>query len=205
MRFSIICPSFLGAYNNAATGRDKKIVRMIHSVVGQTFQDFELIIVADGDPRTVEIVTPYFYEYLPKIRILEIPKQKLWAGAVRNAGISKALGEIITYIDVDDMWGASHLQIINDNFGDADWVWADHLTYEPKSDSFVPYKTDIEKHGRCGTSSVSHKRSMDAYWINNDYSHDMVFIKTLKIASKNYKQIPQTEYMVCHVPNSFDY
>jgi glycosyltransferase involved in cell wall biosynthesis len=204
MRFSIICPSFLGSYHNAAKDRDKKIVRMIESVISQTFQDFELIIVADGDKRTVEIVEPYFYEYLPKIRILEIPKQKTWSGAVRNAGISKALGEIITYVDIDDMLGANHLQTINDNFGDADWVWYDHLTYSKQLNEFVPYKTDINQAGKCGTSSISHKRSLEAMWVNHSYSHDHILIKTLMALSANYKQIPQTEYTVCHAPNQFD-
>lgn len=205
MKFSIICPSFLGHYNNAASNREEKIIRMIKSVLGQTFQDFELIIVADGCAKTVEIVKPYLYEYLPKIRILEIHKQKIWSGSVRNAGISKALGKIITYIDVDDYWGENHLQIINDNFGDADWVWADHLTHQRGSKDIVPYKTDINFHGKCGTSSVSHRRSLEAYWVSNNYSHDMIFINTLKATSSNYKQIPQTEYIVCHAPNQFDY
>ena len=33
MRFSIICPSYLGNYKGAAANREKKIVRMIESVM----------------------------------------------------------------------------------------------------------------------------------------------------------------------------
>jgi glycosyltransferase involved in cell wall biosynthesis len=72
MRFSIIVASNLGNYaSNLAKDRDKKIVRMIESVMVQTFQDFELIIVADGCEKTIEICKPYFYEYLPKIRLFQ--------------------------------------------------------------------------------------------------------------------------------------
>lgn len=205
MRFSIICPSYLGNYKGAAANRDKKIVRMIESVMAQTFQDFELIIIADGCKKTVEICEPYFYEYLPKIRILEIPKQKTWSGLVRNAGIAKAQGEIITYIDIDDYFGANHLQIINDNFGDYDWVYANHYMWNPKQGKFLEYNTNIEVKGMCGTSSISHKRSMNAYWVNNGYEHDFVFINTLKKISNNYGRIPCTEYMVCHAPHGIDY
>ncbi len=205
MMFSIICPSYLGNYNTAAKDRDKKIVRMIESVMGQTFTNFELIIIADGCKKTVDICKPYLYEYMPKIRILEIPKQKTWSGLVRNAGIFNAVGDIITYVDIDDILGCNHLQIINDNFGDSDWVWYDHLIYSMKDNKFVTYRTNIKVHGQCGTSSVSHLRSLNAYWVNHSYSHDLAFIKTLMALSPNYKKIPQTEYMVCHTPHGIDY
>ncbi len=198
-------PSFLGNYKNAAKDRDKKIIRAIESVMAQTFQDFELIIVSDGCDKTVEICEPYFYEYLPKIRIIKIEKQKTWSGLVRNAGISVAQGEIITYIDIDDYLGENHLQIINDNFGTYDWAWYDHMIYSMKQEKFVPYRTNIDQHGMCGTSSVSHKRDMNVYWINNDYSHDLVLIRSLKAKSKNFGKIPMTEYKVCHTPNGLDY
>lgn len=200
MRFSLITPSFLGNYHGAASDREKKIVRMIESVMTQTFQDFELIIVADGCDKTIEIVEPYFYEYLPKIRLIKVPKQKNWSGLVRNAGIKSSNGEIITYIDIDDMLGANHLQIIHDNFGTYDWVYADHLVYSNKEKDFVPYKTNIDRKGQCGTSSVSHKRDLGVYWTNNGYEHDFVLINALKAASSNFGRIPQTEYKVCHVP-----
>jgi len=125
-------PSTLSNYHGAASNREEKIVRAIESVLKQTFQDFELIVVSDGCDKTIEIVEPYFYEYMPKIRLLKIPKQPTWSGKVRNAGISRAEGEIITFIDSDDYVGENHLQIINDNFGEMDWVYADHFIYAPK-------------------------------------------------------------------------
>lgn len=204
MRFSIVTPSFLGNYTNAAKNREQKIIRMIDSVLQQTFQDFELIIVADGCDKTIELVKPYFYEYMPKIRLFKIPKQKIWSGLVRNAGISKAEGEIITYCDIDDLLGKNHLQIINDNFADYDWVYANHYIWNPKQQQYVEYKTNIDVFGMCGTSSISHKRSMDAMWVNHSYSHDKVFIDTLKSISKNYGRIPCTEYYVAHAPNGID-
>ncbi len=204
MRFSIIVPSYLGSYQGAATNREQKIVRMIESVMCQTFQDFELIIVADGCERTIDICKPYFYEYLPKIRLLSVDKQRTWSGKVRNAGISKAQGDIITYCDIDDCLGINHLQIINDNFGDADWVYADHLIMDKKDKVPVPYKTNIDVFGQCGTSSISHKRKLGALWVSSKYSHDYDFINTLKSLSSNYGRIPQTEYIVMHTPNGLD-
>jgi glycosyltransferase involved in cell wall biosynthesis len=91
-----------------------------------------LVIVSDGCKKTLEIVKPYFYEYLPKIRLIEIPKQKNWSGKVRNAGIFKAEGEIICYLDVDDVLGENHLQIINDNIKNYDWVFFNDLIWDGK-------------------------------------------------------------------------
>ena len=205
MRFSVIMPSFLGNYHGAASNRETKIIRAIESVLHQTFQDFELIVVSDGCDKTIELVEPYFYEYMPKIRLLKIPKQPTWSGKVRNAGISRAEGEIITYCDSDDYLGENHLKIINDNFGEMDWVYGDHFMYSMKHQKFDNYHTNIDVTGMCGTSSISHKRSLGAYWVSNNYYHDKVFIDTLKKISKNYGRIPQTEYMVCHAPQGIDY
>lgn len=199
---SVVMPSFLGQYKNAAKDRDKKIIRAIESVLSQSFEDWELIVIADGCEKTVEIVKPYFYEYLPKIRLIEIPKQKLWSGKVRNTGISMAHGELITFLDADDFIGANHLKIINDNIGNYDWVYYDHLTYNNQEKGFISYKTNIDVAGMCGTSSVTLKKSMNVYWRDNSYKHDWIFINDLKATSKNYAKIQQTEYTVCHVPNN---
>jgi hypothetical protein len=107
-------------------------------------------------------------------------------------------------MDIDDYMGENHLQIINDNFGTYDWVWYDHYQYNPKSKQFEKFTTNIDVYGRCGTSSISHKRSLGAMWYNNDYSHDFKLINLLKSLSPNYGQIPCTEYMVCHNPNGID-
>ncbi|MFM6993729.1 MAG: glycosyltransferase family A protein, partial [Sediminibacterium sp.] len=115
-------PSFLGSYRNSASNLESKIERAINSVLAQSFEDWELVVIADGCEKTEIIVKPYVYEYLPKVRLLQIPKQKTWSGAVRNAGIFNAKGEIIIYLDVDDYWGTDHLKIVNDNFKKNDWV-----------------------------------------------------------------------------------
>ena len=201
MRFSVIMPSYLGAYKNAASKREIKIVRAIESVMVQSFSDFELIIIADGCKKTVEICEPYFYEYLPKIRILEIPKQNLWSGAVRNAGIEKANGDIIVYLDIDDVWGENHLQIINDGFGNYDWVWFNYYIWNIMQKQWQIFECNVDIMGRCGTSSIAHKKSIGAYWKDNSYYHDYYFIQTLKARSKNYNRIEMPEYFVCHLPN----
>ena len=202
MRFSIILPCTLVPYKNCASNLEQKLIRAINSVLGQSFDDWELIVVSDGCEKTMELVTPLVYEHLPKIRLVKIDKQKIWSGTVRNAGIFLADGELITFLDCDDTFEPTHLETINNNFGDYDWVYYDHLTYNNQAKAFIPYITNIDKIGMCGTSSITYKKSLNAYWNNHSYKHDWVFIQNLKEISQNYGKIPQTGYKVCHVPNN---
>ena len=200
MRFSIIMPCTLTPYKNCASNLESKLLRAIESVLMQTFSDWELIIVADGCKKTKEVIMPCFMEYLPKIRLIEIPKQKIWRGTVRNAGIYKSEGDIITYLDADDKFGENHLQIINDNFGDSDWVFFNDLIWNGKD--FIENYCNMNVKGQCGTSNFAHKRSMNAYWNDDSYLHDFVMIKHLQSISSNYKVIPCGEYKICHRPNN---
>lgn len=195
---SVVMPSYLGSYKNAAKDRDKKIIRAIESVLSQSYEDWELIVIADGCEKTVEIVKPYFYEYLPHIRLIEIPKQKLWSGKVRNTGISMAHGEIICYLDTDDLIGSNHLQIINDNFGDNDWVFFNDLIWDGKE--FVENHCNMNIKGQCGTSNISHRKTLGAYWHDASYLHDFSFIQSLIGLSHNYSVIPCGEYEIRHRP-----
>ena len=193
-------PCTLTPYKNCASNLEGKLIRAVESVLKQSFTDWELIIVADGCKRTKDVIMPYFLEYLPKIRLIEIPKQKIWSGAVRNAGIYKAEGEIITYLDIDDKLGENHLQIINDNFGDSDWVFFNDLIW--KNNQFVENHCNMNAKGQCGTSNVAVKRSLNAYWNDDSYLHDWYYIKQLQALSSNYKVIPCSEYHICHRPNN---
>ena len=38
---------------------------------------------------------------------------------------------------LDDYLGANHLQIINDNFAELDWIFADHKIYNPQLKQFM--------------------------------------------------------------------
>jgi len=205
MTFSIILPSYLGEYKNAASNREQKLIRAINSVLGQSFSDWELIVVSDGCDRTMELVTPLVYEHLPKIRLVKIEKQKIWNGTVRNAGIFLADGEIITYLDADDKLGSNHLQIINDNFGDSDWVFFNDNIWN--GNEFVENHCNMDVKGMCGTSNFAHRKSMNAYWKDATYLHDFIMIKQLQSMSSNYKVIPCAEYYVMHrpsKPNKYD-
>jgi glycosyltransferase involved in cell wall biosynthesis len=76
------------------------VAEAINSVLAQSFEDFELIIVDDGGrDRSVEICRSFAD---PRIRIVSQTNRGL-AGA-RNTGIAAAIGEFIALLDSDDRW-----------------------------------------------------------------------------------------------------
>ena len=128
MKFSIIIASFLGEYRTAARNRDKKIVRAIDSIFNQSFQDFEIVVVADGCQKTVDIVSQIKD---PRLSVHFVPKFKVQFGGQRNVGIENAKGDYIIYLDIDDLFGRDHLKNISEGLGSYDWVWFNDVRYNP--------------------------------------------------------------------------
>ncbi len=89
---SVILPT----YNRADT-----IEKSIKSVLTQTYDDIELIIVDDCSLDNTEVVVRSFAS--PKIKYVRLSEN---GGAchARNIGVSYAQGEYIAFIDSDDVW-----------------------------------------------------------------------------------------------------
>jgi len=196
---SIVMASYLGEYRRAAKNRDKKILRAIDSVLAQTYKDVEIIVVADGCKKTVDIVKN---SYLSdgRVRGLLIPKQKLWSGVPRNTGIDAARGEWVMYIDVDDYYEPDHVEKVVKQLN-GDWVWFDDkiATREGKT----KLRRCALQMGKCGTSNVAHRKI--AKWDEKgSYAHDWRFIKNLQAASRKYRKVVASGYVVCHIPGRVD-
>jgi len=79
----------------------------LDSVFAQTFSDYEVIIVNDGSPDTVEferVLGPY----MGRLRYMK--QSNLGAGAARNEGVRAARGEFIAFLDSDDLWLPNYLE-----------------------------------------------------------------------------------------------
>lgn len=96
-RFSVVMPLF----NKACF-----VVRAVESVLNQTCQNFELVIVDDGSTDdSVATVEREFRD--PRIHIISQSNQG--QGAARNGGIRESRGTWIAFLDADDGWAPSHL------------------------------------------------------------------------------------------------
>jgi glycosyltransferase involved in cell wall biosynthesis len=82
------------------------ICETLDSVLAQTFRDFEIIVVNDGCPDTINlerVLAPYRSE----ITYLKLEHAGL--AAARNAGIQAARASLIALLDSDDVWEADYL------------------------------------------------------------------------------------------------
>jgi len=85
-------------------GRSNLLKRAIKSVLDQTFQNFEIIIIDDNDPGAYKNKTKKIIEIFndKRIRFINHNKNKGNKSA-RNTGLNKAKGEYIAFLD-DDEW-----------------------------------------------------------------------------------------------------
>lgn len=88
--------------------RAKMIRRAIRSVLAQTWQDFELIVVSDGSTDNTDEVVASFDD--PRIRFLKHETAR-GASAARNTGIRASKGECIAFLDDDDEWTPNKLEV----------------------------------------------------------------------------------------------
>jgi glycosyltransferase involved in cell wall biosynthesis len=96
-RVSVIIP----AYNS-----ERFIGDTISSILNQTFQDFEIIVVDDGSTDGTPQVIQSFGE-----RVRLISQKNKGGTAARNTGVEEAVGEYISFLDHDDLFLPEKLQL----------------------------------------------------------------------------------------------
>ena len=104
MRFSVIIP----LYNKAPY-----IKKALQSVMNQTFQDFELIIVDDGSMDDSLSVAKDVLDG-SDIEYQLIHQDNAGVSTARNNGVSASHGDFICFLDADDWWTPSFLERMDD-------------------------------------------------------------------------------------------
>ena len=101
--FSVVLP----VYN-----RENLIEKVIHTVLNQTFNDYELLIVDNfSTDGTIEKIKSLQNDSTHKIKLIR-NSQNLERCVSRNIGINSALGDYICFIDSDDFWLEDHLSTL---------------------------------------------------------------------------------------------
>ena len=203
MKISVIMASFLGMPQRDKL--DQKFKRAVNSFLKQTHEDKELIIVADGCEKTIQLYNENFTQY-PNIKLIPIPKQPLYSGLMRNIAYEVAEGEMITYLDADDVIGKNHLTTILNQFDMEKLDWVYYNDYMTLDNTFQKLHVRVvePRYASIGTSSISHKNPKllkDGQYLkfSTGYGHDFVFV--MKLASLGYKSKKlekMPEYIVCH-------
>ena len=98
--FSVIIP----LYN-----KENHIENTLKSVLNQTFQDFEIIIIEDcSTDDSKKKAESFLFE---KIKIIQHEKNK-GLSASRNTGIENSNSSFLAFLDADDIWHKNYLEKI---------------------------------------------------------------------------------------------
>lgn len=84
--------------------------RCVDSILGQSYADFELILVDDGSPDNCPAICD---EYAARdSRVVVIHQENGGLSAARNAGIERASGEFLCFVDSDDIVSTRFCQVL---------------------------------------------------------------------------------------------
>ena len=143
-KVSVIIP----AYNIAAY-----IVETLESVFAQTFTDYEVIVVNDGSTDTKELkaaLAPFFE------RIVYGEQTNLGASQARNSAICLARGELLAFLDGDDIWLpdflASQTNFLEKN--NLEMVYCDALLFGEQLFAGRTFMQDAPSSGAVTTTSL---------------------------------------------------
>ena len=162
---SVIMP----AYNRADV-----IGMAIMSVLNQSYQNFELIVIDDGsDDQTCNVVKELFSQHPEKNTKLIRASSNGGVSAARNLGLAKAKGELIAYLDSDNEWYEDYLLLVNAAFyenpmADSAYagqeIWFSDSVYQRKfrtSVRLLPYnRSKIENSNFIDLNVFSHRKSL---------------------------------------------
>ena len=95
---SVIIPTFNCAHY---------ITDAVESVLNQTYNDFEIIVIDDGSTDNTRSV---LQNYIESGKIKYIYQENMGPGAARNSGIQMARGDYIAFLDADDVLLPASLQ-----------------------------------------------------------------------------------------------
>ncbi len=122
-KFSVLCLTYK---------RPEALAEAVFSVLNQTQGNFELIIVNDCPEQT--IILPH-----PKIVVFNLPERFKTLGAKRNFALRQAVGELIVWLDDDDIILPHHLQSFEDRLFGCDWLTAQRaITFDGVAASVSP-------------------------------------------------------------------
>lgn len=175
-KVSIIMPS----YNS-----ENEIVESINSVLNQTFDNWELLIIDDASTdNTINMIEPFLRDNRIK---LMVNKKNKGVSYSRNLGIDKATGEFIAFLDSDDLWTSNKLERQID-FMNSKNVFFSYtgVSYITSTDRKINYIYNVplvrsfsklKRNNTIATSSVIIKACIldNVRFISGDFHEDFLF------------------------------
>lgn len=152
---SIIMPS----YNRAAILADG-----VRTVIDQTYRNWELLVCDDGSQDETEDVVNTFDD--PRIAYIKL--SHAGGASARNAGLAKARGEYIAYLDTDNLWHPQFLEVMINSLEFHRGSQSAHCLYLEEREG--PQGQKLLEPGRAGT--INYEKLVKRNWMDlNTFIH----------------------------------
>jgi glycosyltransferase involved in cell wall biosynthesis len=147
-----------------AYNANRHISDAIHSVLHQTYSNWELIIVDDGSTDNTSETCRHYQKLDNRIHYYYQENKK--QGKARNLGISKSNGDFLAFLDADDLWLPEKLEVSINEFksGDQDLLFTEAYIFSNKADL-----DDVSLLRKMGVTSCSYqgKRGIASFLYQN--------------------------------------
>jgi glycosyltransferase involved in cell wall biosynthesis len=97
---SVVIP----AYN-----AERFIERTLRSVCRQSFRNLEIIVVDDGSTDNTRVIAESAASTDDRVRVVSVPHGGV--AHARNSGIGEATGEFVAFLDADDLWHPTKIEL----------------------------------------------------------------------------------------------
>jgi glycosyltransferase involved in cell wall biosynthesis len=187
------------------------IIHTLNSVLAQTFNRYEIIVVNDGSPDT-DVLERLLAPYLSSIRYIK--QENGGASSARNLGVREAHGKYVAFLDSDDLWLPQHLakQVeLLESDPSLGLVYSDSLLLEedaPIATAFerapqapqVTFEALVSESCSIGTSTtvVSRQALLDAGGFEDRRRRSEDFDLWLRMAHSGSGMRYSTGVQVCH-------
>lgn len=131
---SIILPTY---------NREKYLKQAINSVINQSFNNWELIIIDDGSNDSTNYLIKTYTDKYPNIKYFFHTNRGV--ALSMNKGLELSRGDYITFIGSDDEYLEDHLKLRIDFFSSHPNIELTHSTVKIIGDEYVKDKNDLTK------------------------------------------------------------
>ncbi|MBQ7199343.1 MAG: glycosyltransferase, partial [Selenomonadaceae bacterium] len=140
------------------------------SILNQTFQNFEVIVVDDcSTDKSCDVVESFIPKFGGRLKLLHMKKNSGGAGKPSNKGIANSIGKYLFIMDNDDLIFKSTLEVLYttaEHF-DVDMIYMEQgFTFSGNEDKLFPDSSDLKGRGWQGRGPFVDKPIQDSNNIN---------------------------------------
>ena len=166
---------------------EKYIAQCIESVLNQTFQNFELILVDDGSKDSSGIICDSYAARDDRIQVIHTENRG--AAAARNIGLDRASGKYITFLDGDDYLAGNMIEklyAVIDN-SEYDMVVCDFLNLlTDEKDNFIVQLQEKTVHGREVLEHLKNEKNYGVWTIVWNKIYKKEILENLRFPTGRY-------------------